>query len=196
MKKLTLVLLAGFFFAGVHAQLAFGIKGGVNISNVAGSDASGTSSLVGFNAGAYLTIPVFVQHLSLQPELVYSAQGFKETTGGITTTQHLNYLNIPILFKYSVAGVFIETGPQAGILMSAKAKALGESADDKNTFYGADWAWVFGAGVKIPMTPISVDVRYNLGMSNIINQTENNGNTLNGSFQIGVMVDLFTAPAR
>jgi hypothetical protein len=196
MKKLTLVLSAGFSFAIAHAQLAFGIKGGANISNVGGSDAGGTSSLVGFNAGAYLNIPILVQHLSLEPELVYSAQGFKETSGGITTTQHINYLNIPILFKYSFGGVFVETGPQAGILMSAKAKALGETADDKNGFFGADWAWVFGAQVKIPMTPITVDARYNFGMSNIINENENNGNTLNGCFQIGVMVSLFTAPIK
>ena len=92
MKKLAIVLLVSFCFTTGYAQLAFGIKAGANISNVAGSDASGTSSLLGFNAG--------------------------------------EFLKIPILFKYSVAGVYVESGPQAGILMTAKAKALGETADD------------------------------------------------------------------
>src|SRR5579863_8147636 len=144
MKKLPFLLLASFSFATAHAQLAFGVKAGANISNVTGSDATGTSALVGFNAGAYLKIPL-PHNLSIQPELVYSGQGFKQTSGGITTTQHLNYLNIPILLKYSFAGVFIETGPQAGFLLNAKVSQLGVSDNDKVNFYPADWAWVFGA---------------------------------------------------
>lgn len=197
MKKLPLILLAGFSFATAHAQLAFGLKAGANISNVTGSDATGTSALIGFNAGAYLKIPL-PHGLSIQPELVYSGQGFKETSDGVKTTQHINYLNIPVLVKYSIGGVFLETGPQAGILVSAKVGQGGSSIDNEVVFYSVDWAWVFGAGVKIPMTPISVDARYNFGMANIVNdrQTANNGNVLNGCFQIGIMVNLFTAPER
>jgi len=198
MKKLALVLLAGFTFASAHAQLAFGLKGGANISNVNGSDVSGTNSLVGFNVGAYLKLPV-THHLSIQPEVLYSGQGFKETSGGVVTTQHENYLNIPVLLKYTFAGVFVETGPQAGFLMSAKASAQGVSVDDKASFNSADFSWVLGAGVKIPMTPISLDARYNFGLSNIINNggsgTDNNS-VHNGSFQIGIMVRLFSAPVR
>ena len=198
MKKLALVLLAGFSFASAHAQFAFGIKGGANISNVNGSDVSGTNSLVGFNAGVYLKLPV-TKHLSIQPEVVYSGQGFKETTSGVTTTQHDNYINIPVLLKYHVAGVFIETGPQAGILASAKVSQQGVSVDDKASFNSADFSWVFGAGVKIPMTPISLDARYDLGLSNIINNGSNNTDNStahNGSFQIGIMINLFSAPIR
>ncbi len=197
MKRLPLILLTGFSFATAHAQLAFGVKAGANISNVTGSDATGTSSLVGFNAGAYLKIPL-PHRLFIQPELVYSGQGFKETSGGVTTTQHINYLNIPVLVKYSIGGVFIETGPQAGFLLSAKVSQQGVSDNDKVNFYSADWAWVFGAGVKIPMTPISIDARYNFGMANIVNDqlSANNGNVLNGVFQIGVMVNLVTAQVR
>lgn len=198
MKKLALVLLAGFSFATVHAQFAFGIKGGANISNVNGSDVSGTNSLVGFNAGVYLKLPV-TRHLSIQPEVDYSGQGFKETSGGITTTQHENYINVPVLLKYHFMGVFVETGPQAGFLMSAKASAQGVSVDDKASYNSADFSWVLGAGVKIPMTPISVDARYNFGLSNIINNGASgtdNSSVHNGSFQIGIMINLFSAPVR
>jgi Outer membrane protein beta-barrel domain len=198
MKKLALVLLAGFSFAAAHAQFAFGIKGGANFSNVNGSDVSGTSSLVGFNAGVYLKLPV-TKHLSIQPEVVYSGQGFKATNNGVTGSQHENYINIPVLLKYHVAGVFIETGPQAGILASAKVSQQGVSVDDKGSFNSADFSWVFGAGVKIPMTPISLDARYNLGLSNIINNGGNstdNSTAHNGSFQIGIMINLFSAPIR
>ncbi|HXB35007.1 MAG TPA: porin family protein [Puia sp.] len=198
MKKLALVLLAGFSFATSHAQFAFGIKGGANISNVNGSDVSGTNSLVGFNAGVFLKLPV-ASHLAIQPELYYSGQGFKETNSGVTTTQHENYINIPVLLKYHIMGVFVETGPQAGFLVSAKVSQQGVSVDDKASFNSADFSWVFGAGVKIPMTPISLDARYNLGLSNIINNGGNssdNSTAHNGVFQIGIMVNLFSAPIR
>jgi hypothetical protein len=197
MKKLALVLLAGFSFAAAHAQFAFGIKGGANISNVNGSDVSGTNSLVGFNAGAYLKLPV-TKHLTIQPEFDYSGQGFKVTNSGVTTTQHENYIDIPVLLKYHVAGVFIETGPQAGFLVSAKASQQGVSLDDKASYNSAEFSWVFGAGVKIPMTPISLDARYNFGLSNIFSssQTPDNGTVHNGTFQIGIMINLFSAPIR
>lgn len=198
MKKLAFVLLAGFSFATAHAQLAFGIKGGANISNVNGSDVSGTNSLVGFNAGVYLMLPV-AHHVSIQPELVYSGQGFKETSSGVTTTQHENYINIPVLLKVHFAGLFAETGPQVGFLTTAKASSQGVSVDDKAGFNSADFSWVLGAGVKIPTTPISIDARYNFGLSNIINNGSSGGDNSsahNGSFQIGVMIRLFSAPVR
>jgi hypothetical protein len=199
MKKLALVLLAGFFFATAHAQFAFGIKGGANISNVNGSDVTNINSVVGFNAGAYLKVPL-TRHLSIQPEVVYSGQGFKETTSGVSTTQIESYVNVPVLLKYThFTGVFIETGPQVGFLASAKASSQGVSVDDKPSFNSTDFSWVLGVGVKIPATPISLDARYNFGLANIINNGSSGADASsvhNGSFQIGIMIRLFSAPVR
>ncbi|HEV3413932.1 MAG TPA: porin family protein [Puia sp.] len=197
MKKLALVLLAGISFATAHAQLAFGIKGGANISNVNGSQVSGTSSLVGFNAGAYLKLPL-THHLTIQPEVVYSGQGFKATYSGIETNIHSNYINVPVLLKYHMMGVFIETGPQIGFLATAKSTTQGVTLDDKKNYNSSDFSWVIGAGVKIPMTPISLDARYNFGLSNIDNNSYTGDNLTihNGSFQIGIMINLFSAPVR
>jgi hypothetical protein len=200
MKKLAFVLLAGFSFATAHAQFAFGIKGGANISNVNGSDVSGTSSIVGFNAGAYLKLPV-TRHLSIQPEVDYSAQGFKASESGATVTFKNDYVNVPVLLKYThFTGVFIETGPQVGFLTTAKASSQGVTIDDKPSYNSADFSWVLGVGVKIPATPISLDARYNFGISNIINNGSSGGSdnnsAHNGSFQIGIMIRLFSAPVR
>lgn len=193
MRRLALILLSGFSFAAAHAQVAFGVKGGLNISNVNGSDASGTSSLVGFNAGAYLTIPVAPQ-FSFQPEVFYSAEGFKQSIGGYASTQRQTYLDVPILVKYSFSGAFLESGPQAGFLMNAKLTSSGISDNNKGDLHPAEFSWVLGAGIKIPMTPISVDARYDFGLSNVYNtdQTANNGSIHNGSFEIDVMILLFS----
>jgi hypothetical protein len=199
MKKLALVFLAGMSIAtAANAQFQFGIKAGANFSNVNGNDAQGASTLAGFNGGVYFKLPI-ASHLSIQPELLYSGQGFEETGGGITDKQHINYFNIPVLLKYThFSGLFVETGIQAGILTSANFKGDGISGTNKADFNSADFSWVVGVGFKIPTTPLSIDARYNLGLSNIENSsgTSSSGTLHNGSFQIGLMYRLFSAPVR
>jgi hypothetical protein len=109
-------------------------------------------------------------------------------------------VNVPVLLKYThFTGVFIETGPQVGFLTTAKASSQGVTIDDKPSYNSADFSWVLGVGVKIPATPISLDARYNFGISNIINNGSSgsdNSSAHNGSFQIGIMIRLFSAPVR
>jgi hypothetical protein len=207
MKRLALVFLAGISFATVNAQFQFGIKAGANFANVNGDglDGASTSTLTGFNGGVYFKLPL-APHVAIQPELVYSGQGFKTDvntgTATVTVSQHANYFNIPVLLKYThFTGLFLETGPQLGFLMSANEKAQGISQDDKSSFNSAEFAWVFGVGFKIPTTQLSIDARYNLGISNVINNdnnsSSNGGNTVhNGVFQIGLMYTLFRVPTR
>ncbi|MBN9383970.1 MAG: PorT family protein [Chitinophagaceae bacterium] len=179
MKKLALVLTV--FTAtvfGAKAQIQFGIKAGANFANV--SNTPGSKTLVSFNGGALVKIPL-VDALSLQPEVVYSGQGAKFDGGKIT----LGYVNIPVLAKYTLpVGVFFETGPQLGILLSAKQKVDGGSDTDiKSSLKSTDIAWAFGAGYVIPDINLGVDVRYNLGLTNVI---KDGGSSKNGVFQVGV----------
>jgi hypothetical protein len=199
MKKLALVFLAGMSIAtAANAQFQFGIKAGANFSTVNGSDVAGASTVTGFNGGVYFKLPI-TGHLSIQPELLYSGQGFGDNDGTVDAKQHFNYFNIPVLLKYThFSGLFVETGPQAGVLTSANYKADGVSTDDKSYYHSADFSWVVGVGFKIPTTPLSIDARYNFGLSNIENTsgTGNTGSVRNGSFQIGLMLKLFSVPVR
>jgi hypothetical protein len=205
MKKLALVIFAGISFATAHAQFKFGVKAGANFSNVNGSDLSGTSTLVGFNGGIFFDLPL-AKHLSLQPEVLYSGQGFKATETVSTTTYTgtftENYINIPVLLKYRFPmGLFIETGPQVGFLMTAKLKVSGASADNKSAYNSTDFDWAVGAGFHIPTTKLAVDARYNFGLANIANNNNNSWGSSstsfkNGVFQLGLMYTLFSAPVR
>ena len=194
MKKLALVFLAGISFATTNAQFQFGVKAGANFSTFTGSDVQGAKTLVGFNGGVYAKLPV-THSISIQPELVYSGQGVKADDGTATASLHNNYFNIPILLKYqNFTGFFIETGPQLGFLMSAKLKEGGDSFDEKSAYNSADFAWVFGVGYKIPTTQLAIDLRYNLGISNIADNgnSSDNSKVHNGVFQIGLMYTLFS----
>lgn len=199
MKKLAFLFLAGISVVTANAQFQFGVKAGANFSNLTGSDVQDAKTLVSVNAGVFAKLPV-TRTVSVQPELVYSGQGAKYNDGTVTATQHINYFNIPVLLKYhNFSGFFLETGPQLGFLLSASAKESGVSEDDKNGFKSADFSWVFGAGYKIPTTRLSIDLRYNLGISNVItnnDQNTDNSSAHNGIFQLGLMYVLFSAGGR
>jgi len=200
MKKLVLILIAGVSFATAHAQIQFGIKAGANLATLTGSDATGASTLAGFNGGIFAKIP-FAASLSFSPEIDYSGQGAKYSDQGVTGSQHLNYLNIPLLVKYThSSGFSVATGPQVGFLLSAKAKVQGVSADDKNAYNSADFSWDFGVGYDIPKTGVGIELRYDLGISNIENNGDNSGGSSNSTgklhnsvFQLGLRYTLFGA---
>jgi len=128
--------------------------------------------------------------LGLQPEAVYSGQGVKGTGGKIS----LNYINIPVLLTYTLpAGLFFQTGPQLGFLVSAKAKGNdGSSVDLKSLFSSTDFAWVFGTGFLIPNANFGFNARYNLGISSL---GKDGGSSKNSVFQVGVFF-LFNAAGK
>lgn len=177
MKKFALVLVAGISLVSAKAQIQFGVKAGANFATITSSD--GAKSLVSFNGGALVKIPL-ADALSLQPEVVYSGQGAKFDGG----SDHLNYLNIPILPTYTLpVGVFFQTGPQIGFLLSAKEKVSGQSdVDIKSQLKSTDFSWAFGAGYLVTSANIGFNVRYNLGLTKLADGTSSK----NGVFQVGV----------
>ena len=198
MKKLALVLFAGISFATAQAQVQFGAKAGANFATQTGSDAGDSKTLFNFNAGVFLKLAV-VPGFAVQPELVYSGQGAGYTVNGATVNYHANYLNIPVLFKWSHrAGPYFETGPQVGFIVSAHVKAGGVSTDDKPSYNSTDFAWVFGVGYKIPESPVGIDFRYNIGIANVEDRetTGLNGSIRNDVLQLGLTYVLFNGPRR
>jgi len=191
MKKSILLLIAAISFSLTQAQVNFGAKAGVNFANATGSDASGSSIRVSFNAGFLAQIPVS-DALSVQPEVVYSDQGakvnFDNGTGGTESGAYkLGYINVPVLLKYTTSsGFFVQTGPQIGFLLSAKASANGVSVDEKSNFSSTDFSWAFGLGY-LTSANVGIDARYNLGLSNIEKTDQSNSGTVKNSvIQVGI----------
>jgi hypothetical protein len=192
MKKLALVILAGVSFATANAQFQFGAKGGLNFASLDGSDIQGAKTRIGFNLGVYARLPI-AAHVSLQPELYYSAQGANFSNPDEKFPA--NYMNVPVLLRFGVGeGFAIYTGPQVGFLLAAHDKFNGTSTDIKNLYKSTDFSWVFGIGYRIPTTKLGLDARYNLGISNIEDQgaSNSNGSIRNGVFQLGLTYILFS----
>ena len=169
MKKMILVaVIALFSMVGVNAQTSFGAKAGLNVANLSG-DITDNKALIGFNVGVFAEI-MLADSFYLQPELVFSAQGtligdslFGFDLFFLIENFNLNYINIPIMFKYDVANRFyLEAGPQIGFLVSAKFADVDVKDDFESTDFGANFGLSYGFTEKL-----FAQARYNIGLSNI-----------------------------
>ncbi|MEO6722919.1 MAG: porin family protein [Ferruginibacter sp.] len=185
MKQLffiTALVLGSFMLKAQHVE--FGVKGGLNVSNVLVSkSASNYDPRISAHAGGLMHIHL-TKEFAIQPELVFSGQGYKtKSVNGVEETLRLNYLNLPVLVQYMFnSGFRLETGPQLGLLLSGKAKTT--EADIKKSFKGVDFAWAFGAGYLLK-SGLGFDARFNLGIPKI-NDNPTLAEQRNGVFQVGV----------
>ena len=161
-----------------HVNL--GIKGGVNAYNVHNDNDTKYDTKAGFHFGLLGHIH-FDSQFAIQPEILYSAQGYKNGD----TKYNLNYVNIPVLFQYMFDNGFrIQAGPQLGFLISAKSKDNNTTVDIKDNYKPIDLGLSVGASYVVPSTGFGIDARYNFGLSNI----NKNGtvNSTNRGVQFGV----------
>src|SRR4051812_46222296 len=170
MKKISLFALGLTTSLAMFAQTSkptpmavatrFGIKGGVNLAEFRLNGYSSgmqpnTNMKTSMNGGFFVNVPLGTNGLAVQPEVVYSGQGSKLTasTGGINPTmesyeQDLSYINVPVMLQWKSSGGFmIETGPQAGFLISAQKDGPGSTtSDNKDTYDKFDFSWGAGLG--------------------------------------------------
>ena len=192
MKKLVLLFVTAGAFFTAGAQVQFGVKAGVNMATLVGSGSDGTSTKVDLHGGGFARIPL-VNSLFLQPELVFSGQGTRVTSDGADFTVNQAYLNFPVLVKYHhESGFFGETGPQLGFLLAANVKDGSVSQDVKSSYKSTDISWAFGVGYRLTSMPAGIDLRYNLGLTNIAAQEVSGQSVRNSVFQIGVFYEFGT----
>lgn len=194
MKKviLTAFVLGTITTAVAQQQVKFGPKAGLNFANLSGDDNS--DMLTGFHVGAVAEIK-FNEKFSIQPEVVYSAQGTKYTEtfpvlGTVETSLNNDYINIPILAKYYIVdGFSVEAGPQVGFLMKSESKVEGGSGsvttDSKDNFKSTDFGLGLGLAYDLPVG-LFVNARYNLGLSDIRENTSAGDAVKNNVIQVGI----------
>ncbi len=194
MKKLflsTLILLAT---VASHAQQAVGTvtlqpKVGLNIASMTNADDS--DPRIGLAAGAELEYQVS-DIVSLAGGVLYSMQGLKETTDGVSATAKFDYINIPILANVYVAkGFAVKLGIQPGFMVSDKLKVASGSASGEVGFEEAMKAagtdvtlnkfdFTIPVGLSYEYKNVVLDARYNWGLTKVIDGED----TKNSVFQI------------
>ncbi|WP_300569795.1 porin family protein [Flavobacterium sp.] len=173
MKKLYLVC-AFLMIISAQAQktkqdegIKLGIKGGLNVSNFAG-DITDNEIRTSIHIGLVSEI-IVSEKFSIQPELLYSGQGFSDKSESGFSRSKFDYINLPVLAKFYVMNdnLSIEAGPQIGFLISAKNKnsAANTSIEDQKV---VDFGLNLGLGYELE-NHVFFQGRYNLGLTNINN---------------------------
>lgn len=154
-----------------------GIKAGVNLSNMYVDEVSDENMKVGLNAGVFAKLPV-TRGFSIQPELLYSSKGAKETYHNFIMGEgeyrfNLNYVELPVLAVFNLAKNFnLHVGPYVSYLAGVNIKDMKDNgtihdvanldAEDFNRF---DYGLAGGLGIDI--SNFTLGARYNYGLREI-----------------------------
>lgn len=192
MKHSFLVALVGMAVLStpVTAQSAFGLVGGL-VSADAELASEGIS--VSFDNRSGFALGLSMQHhlsavLSFVPEAMYVTKGFELESDGDAFGLGLGYLEVPLLVRaaFGAAGAatrpWVTAGPVVAFKLSCNAATTTDGVEveadcteldeeeDPAEFRSIDFGMMFGAGVDFGR--FGVSVRYDLGLANILDTTE------------------------
>lgn len=167
MKQVIVFLTSMVFLGASYAQdLGFGPKLGLNFTNATINDGKNESRVL-YHLGVFADIPVQAG-FSVQPELLFSAQGFYQD-GTLKGPATFRYILVPLLGKYEIFDGFSALfGPQVGIFLSNTFVV--ENTSQAGTYHfpelssAVDIALGFGAEYKI-ISGLAAGLRYNLGLT-------------------------------
>ncbi|MDD4514984.1 porin family protein [Massilibacteroides sp.] len=166
MKKCIGFLLAMLLLsvASASAQIAFGVKGGLNISKVHfNSDLIDSDNLTGFQIGPMMEFIAPAAGVGMDVALIYSQKGLELKSENLKT----DYLDIPVNLKWKfglpVFKGYVSAGPYASFRIGGDKvwKVVDQQIKAKNFGAGLN----FGAGVEV-IKHLQVGVNYDLGLTN------------------------------
>jgi hypothetical protein len=194
MKKISLLLIfSALLTSGLYAQgISGGLKGGLNLSDqkYSGYTLSPNPDMrVGYHFGGFLSI-MFSDAFGIQPELLFNSVGSKTDVAGTDLAWRFNYLTLPVMFKYSPIPILnIHAGPQISTLLSAKAVS-GDDSEKLSNIKPVEFGVGVGLGLNFPMG-LTADVRYNVGLSDISDDDNDDSQINNNYLQLSVGYKLF-----
>lgn len=181
----AIALTVGGVFTTVNAQNSsdssssdahFGVKGGVNFSNLISDEVTDNNVLTSFNAGVYFNMPIG-DRFSFQPEVLYSRKGAELKYDNFFATGSskfkLNYIEVPVLIKANITeNLNVHFGPYLAYLIDAKAtnETANGTFDFEKEFSNDDFnkfdAGLSG-GIGFDFDAFGIGVRYNYGLTKI-----------------------------
>ncbi|WP_031425645.1 porin family protein [Flavimarina sp. Hel_I_48] len=196
MKK-GFLLIAMIVFGATAAQAqqewGFGAKAGINFANISGNDFGDADGRTSFYAGLVGELPIVDNLFSIQPEVMYSGQGFtiaqRDQDNFLDTDDNteyqLDYINVPVLAKiYLVEGLSVQAGPSFNFKVNEEIDyaPLDDDGDiNVDEAKGFEVGGVVGLEYKLS-SGIFIQGRYNYGFTDILDQ----GDVHNSVFQAGL----------
>lgn len=168
MKKLiTMVALAiALVSAPAHSQIKFGVKGGLNITDMSLSkEVLETSNRTGFFIGPTMKITLPIVGLGVDASALYDQREAELKNNGSTEKIKQQAINVPINLRYniglgSMAGIFFAAGPQFGFNIGDKNQSIFKDAGEWK-LKDSNFSVNLGAGVML-LNHLQVGANYNI----------------------------------
>ena len=168
MRLLLVWLMAS---TGAFAQLAFGVRGGVPLTDFYHA-VSNPESTFHSSSSRFIVGPTIELHLpagfGLEVDALYRHFNYTATTNLVDVFTNINASNaweFPLLVKYRTPGLFVRPYLDAGVAFDRWSgfkqitNVLGVSKSDVS---GTNTGFVAGAGIelKVPLIRISPEIRF------------------------------------
>ncbi len=168
MKRILTAILfvVALMTAGVaDAQIKFGLKGGLNVTNMSFSrDVIDKSNQTGFFVGPTVKIGIPLAGLGVDAAVMYDQREAKGGIDGDEISVKQRSINIPINLRYnigfsSLVGAYIAAGPQFGFAVGDKSFKWDEetSYDISNSNFSIN----VGAGITL-VSHLEIGFTYNI----------------------------------
>jgi Outer membrane protein beta-barrel domain len=149
-----------------NAQIKFGVRAGLNATNVSFEKLPSKSERYGFHLGVFADIPIKEDFASIQPELSFSTKGaaFTPLTG--RQTLNMSYVDflLPVAFKLSAFD--LQVGPFASYLASTPDYTVyNENKVVVDGFKKYDLGLTIGLAFNL--NKIVIGARYNQGFVDV-----------------------------
>lgn len=170
MKKIFMLLAMIVTMTAANnasAQIKFGLKGGVNVTDMSlNSSVFDASNRTGFFVGPTIKVQLPLVGLGIDASALYDQREAKIKVGNTTTKETLRSqaINVPINLRYgwglsSMANIFLFAGPQFGFNVGDKDQKI----NDKSTWSvkNSNFSLNFGAGVTL-LSHLQLTANYNV----------------------------------
>lgn len=195
MKTLKIILFATLFLTSINLnaqekKTTFGIKAGLNLSNVGSSDGNydNTESKAGFHAGITLDY-AFTPNWYLLTGLEYSSKGVKVDLN-VDQDVTAGYVQLPVAgaFKFNITddlGILVHVGPYFAYGVNGKIK---QGSSEQDTF--SDIALKrFDCGMTVGGTlewrKLCFGIGGEVGFVNIMQKNNDKAETRNFTLSVG-----------
>lgn len=207
MKKLGLALMGLLMISstGAFAQMSFGVKAGLNFSNMTmkyGGDKDKEAKFKpGLNVGAFADFELS-DMLAVEAGMNVETKGFmyKNKDNKSKTTTNMVYVTVPVDAKLTFGDFYVLAGPYVGIAVMGKTKSKFKNDNDKNKesfdiefgndkgeslYKRLDLGLGIGTGYEIN-NHLGVRLGYDLGLSNLTPKGDKDNSSKNGSINVSV----------
>lgn len=181
------VALVAAFAVPASAQISFGVKAGVAISDLKfNKEVFDASNRAGFTGGVMAEVMIPMTNIGVDASLMYVRRNTEFMANVLGKTEsaksHRDYLEIPINLKWkiglpivgSIVSPYIFTGPSFAFLTSKKEI---ENVYKNKTF---DVSWNVGFGVQL-VKKLQIGASYGFGLTKAVEMaTDVNGAGIDG----------------